>query len=1324
MDWTIDPEDEKLYYITNEKDSTKEGKFKGKFFEYDIRRDHLDAIRSHLSSISYENPYINGFLDLVFPGKPQTKAPIEIHANPVKLIHDDKKDITFITLENERKLSVIKNDKPIILSVHGFPTDVKFDDNFIYVSTYKPNELSVFDYTVLDGSLENEDKLPIKLPINTLSLKYEPRSLVLDKSNNILFFINSDPQLSFVDLRQGIKELKIEDVKYINLMEKRFRPGVVLFDENEKRLIIQNVASRDLIILNATNPNELSNNINGYFEEHKELFPLRSTTAYVDDGADNSLFISTPDTKIIYKLVFGNEGDKTIYQKEIKTGVNRQLVFDDKRKILFVMSYPEYKIDRIDSDNLNSPSVYVDVERDPFSMKFDNVGSILYVTNSKDNSISIVDADEDSPIDHIPIKGYWPADIAFDNKENKLFIVNSHFNEATGSYENDSSIFIINNASKKSLSDKKYNTKFVPLKGLPGSTSIGVNPMNKKIYISNYPNQTVSVLDYSGKILNKIAVGNGPVDIEVNPHRNLVYAANYHDSTLSIINSTNDTVIQNLTVGQGPFYVALVDKSKIIVVNRLSDTVSIIDVVDGSNNTFYHKVTNTVLVRKDPYSFAEPVSADYYNDGDRRLLYVMSSDNRISVIDPDKSNIFPIAEIPIQVSRILDSQDVSTPVFSNDEIELTPSLSGIVINPKNGDIYISSSGYDMLFKYNAKKSKENKINHDQIESIQTAKFPYGIKIDQYTGNVYVPNLRSEYVQVFSSNNTLLSEIKAPDLSYIDIDQDTSDLYISHKHSGNISKYKYISETKEFQNIGNISVGYSPSAIFVDEYVQRLLVTGDNKLEAYDLNNYTLLTANPIPIGLSATSIAVDEYENIIAINDPIENEYTIINGTNYKPLLQDRPDVPVLGTYPSSMVILQMYGSPYISYENSDTIEDFFYNEKIQVGNSPVAMSVNENKERLYVVNEKSSDVYIIDTESNKILNKVKVGYYPNAIDVNLKTDDVYVTSGYTNNIFKFYDDTIVKPLYVFDEHNKSLSYIKSGEISKSGELTILDITNNRNNLTLQFPFVGKDILSDSKNIYVSSVVGDKNLILKINLTDYNITKLETNIYPSIMALGPNNDRLYVLDDSEKKIIVIDTKEFEILKNSEISLDNHIKSIISMGTDYRLNKTEIYLLDRDSNRITIVDAYNKKITKDISLESLNGSPDLIKVNSKTHKVYGTLNGSSSMFVVKNSKAYDISIPSSKLIEDIIFTDVDTMILNSNSTLTLLDYNDSIIKSGFIQYEKICNEATSYHDQPDEIFFFDTKMEKIYIANQVGDDLKVCEAINMSDVQFTEYSTLE
>ena len=235
------------------------------------------------------------------------------------------------------------------------------------------------------------------------------------------------------------------------------------------------------------------------------------------------------------------------------------------------------------------------------------------------------------------------------------------------------------------------------------------------------------------------------------------------------------------------------------------------------------------------------------------------------------------------------------------------------------------------------------------------------------------------------------------------------MYISHKHSGNISKYKLIFETKEYQNNGNISVGYSPSAIFVDESFQRLLVTGDNKLEAYDLNNYTLLTANPIPIGLSATSIALDEYANIIYINDPIENEYTLIDGTNYKPLFQDMPDVPVFGTYPSSMAISQMDGSFYISYENSDTIEKNAF-EKIQVGNSPVVMSINENKKRLYVVNEKSNDVYIINTESNKILDKVKVGYYPNAIDVNLKTDDVYVTSGYTNNIFKFHDDTIGKP--------------------------------------------------------------------------------------------------------------------------------------------------------------------------------------------------------------------------------------------------------------------------------------------------------------------------
>src|SRR5688572_26432703 len=82
--------------------------------------------------------------------------------------------------------------------------------------------------------------------------------------------------------------------------------------------------------------------------------------------------------------------------------------------------------------------------------------------------------------------------------------------------------------------------------------------------------------------------------LEFNPSNNNIYVANRDSGTVSVIDSTNNTVIKNITVGgsSGPLKFNPSNNST-YVVNLVSNNIS---VIDSSTN----KVTNDVKVGSNP----------------------------------------------------------------------------------------------------------------------------------------------------------------------------------------------------------------------------------------------------------------------------------------------------------------------------------------------------------------------------------------------------------------------------------------------------------------------------------------------------------------------------------------------------------------------------------------------------------------------------------------------------------------------------------------------------------------------------------------------------
>ena len=82
---------------------------------------------------------------------------------------------------------------------------------------------------------------------------------------------------------------------------------------------------------------------------------------------------------------------------------------------------------------------------------------------------------------------------------------------------------------------------------------------------------------FADAVTATIPVGIMPTDVKVNPITNMIYVTNYADNTVSVINGTNNTVINTIPVGHTPYGIGVNKKTNMIYVANFDDnTVSVI----------------------------------------------------------------------------------------------------------------------------------------------------------------------------------------------------------------------------------------------------------------------------------------------------------------------------------------------------------------------------------------------------------------------------------------------------------------------------------------------------------------------------------------------------------------------------------------------------------------------------------------------------------------------------------------------------------------------------------------------------------------------------
>ena len=273
---------------------------------------------------------------------------------------------------------------------------------------------------------------------------------------------------------------------------------------------------------------------------------------------------------------------------------------------------------------------------------------------------------------------------------------------------------------------------------------IAVNPSTNRIYVANFGEGTVSVIDgASNTVLATIKVGKNPDGIAVNPSTNRIYVANQDSNTVSVIDGASNTVFATIKAGNIPEDIAVNPSANLIYIDNWKD--GTVSVIDGVSN----KVLTIIDVGVEP-------SGITVNTSINRVYVSNQHDNTVLVIDGASDIVIT-------------------------KIKVGESPSGIAADPGTNRIYVNNFVDETV-------SVIDGISNTILATIQAGNFSNGIAVNPDTNLIYTANEQNGNVSVINGiSNTVLTTIKVGNIpEYMAVNPSTNCVYVTNNGDGTVS----------------------------------------------------------------------------------------------------------------------------------------------------------------------------------------------------------------------------------------------------------------------------------------------------------------------------------------------------------------------------------------------------------------------------------------------------------------------------------------------------------------------------------------------------------
>lgn len=315
-----------------------------------------------------------------------------------------------------------------------------------------------------------------------------------------------------------------------------------------------------------------------------------------------------------------SQGGSVVFsvEKPIWAGnVPYALTYDPQNQMLYIANNPNggmindsNSVTVVDIVTYNVVNTIFGFAASPWDIAYSPFTNNVYVTDYASDMVSVVNTTTNMIAENITVAGH-PTGIIYDSSSHMMYAAIASSGTVVGI-----------NSSNQIFSN-------ITVGGYP--VGLVYDSQNNNIYVANNANDSLDVI--SGSTLQQIAriPGEGnyqggspsaglPYAIAYDPNNNLVYFTNNDSNRISVIDTSTNSIIQNVTVGQFPSGITYDPSTKeILVTNWGSGSVSVID--DSTNGV----VANITKVGLHPFGIAY----DSYDD-------------HVFVTDQSSINVYPV----------------------------------------------------------------------------------------------------------------------------------------------------------------------------------------------------------------------------------------------------------------------------------------------------------------------------------------------------------------------------------------------------------------------------------------------------------------------------------------------------------------------------------------------------------------------------------------------------------------------------------------------------------------------------------------------------------
>ena len=336
-------------------------------------------------------------------------------------------------------------------------------------------------------------------------------------------------------------------------------------------------------------------------------------------------------------------------------------------------------------------------------------------------------------------------------------------------------------------------------------------------------------------------------------------------------------------------------------------------------------------------------------------------------------------------------------------------LSDLTINPSNNILYVTDQGANTVYGFGGNTtsislsgSGNEMVDQERIGKIGITldESPRDIAVDSKTNNLYIMYENSEEVTEIdgSVDRVLGSFALSGPLVDIVVNPNTHTMYAINETALNVIDIP-TNETKVLLMNGSVS------ALDIDPVANKIFIIG----ESSDFSSFLYIVdgvTNHVDASLSLDKYMFTEPESLSA--DPNTNSIYLIDGAGISVIdgvYMEKVDSIPVNTYPFSRIAVNPNTNLlYVANENSrsvyviDTYSRIII-KTIEVDGYPKSIAVNPTSDTIYVANDVSGTISVIDGTNNTQIGTIRVGVNPISVAVNAETNMVYAANSDSDTI-------------------------------------------------------------------------------------------------------------------------------------------------------------------------------------------------------------------------------------------------------------------------------------------------------------------------------------